>query len=568
MSIVVLVPLLPLIGAFIVLAGGTDTLSLNKRAKIPVYLLGLTLIGSILTLWHVATQGPIIIRFYDPESLASLVFPMGFYIDRLSAVMMTLISSVGLIVYSYALNNLFQDYNARRYLVLKLFTVFVLLCMVSSANIMMLFIFWQLLSYMLYILIQNHSHRGTLAGGYTTYTLLRLGDVAFLMGIVLTYHLYGTIEYHTLYERIAESPVTLTPIPGFEVSGVTAITFFLFIGGMCKSAQFPFHIWLAGFLFAPTAVTALLHAGIINACGFLINRLAPLFGMSSTILHVALVVGGITVVVGGLMMLRQNDNKSTLGYSTIGQMGYMVMECGLGAFALAVFHLIAHGFFKGAFFLYSGNVINHARKEPGLPHVTSFEKPAEFSFLTWATGLITTLLIPLIILLVIHDVLHMPLLESHGLMIFLFFIWITSTQAILSLTRIRGVESWKVSLSMITVWFFIIFVYLFLAETFTEFVYPNPAEVEFYLKAAALPEWLFSTIVVAISLVIITSWSYLYIRDKGGAIHVPGWVESFKVRLFSITLNRFYVEKTYAALGRVIMRVLNRIVGHDAGWSK
>ncbi|MCP5242631.1 proton-conducting transporter membrane subunit [Nitrosomonas sp.] len=566
MSIVVLVPLLPLIGALIVVAGGSE--SLHKRAKLAVYFLGAAFIGSALTLWHVATEGPITIRFYDPESLASLVFPMGFYIDRLSAVMMTLISCVGMIVYTYSVGNMFQDYNARRYLSLMAFTVFVLLCMVSSANIMMLFIFWQLLSYLLYILAHNHSHGPTLAGSFRTYTLLRVGDVAFLTGIVLAYQLYGTLEFGALFERAAETSVLLTPLPGIEISGATAVTLFLLIGGLCKSANFPFHIWLPSSLFAPTPMHALLHAGIINAGGFLINRLAPLFGMSSTVLHLAFAIGLITVIVGGLMMLRQNDIKRKLGYSTIGQMGYMIMECGLGAYALAVFHLIAHGFFKGSVFLYCGNVIHEARKHPSMPHGSHADKPREFSFLTWFTGLFTTLLIPLIILLAIHDVLDMPLLESQGLMIFLFFIWITSTQAILSLTRVQGVASWKVSASMISVWFFIIFIYLFLAETFTAFLYPDPEEVEFYLQAAALPDWLFSTIVAIVSLVIITTWSYMYISAKGGSIRVPGWVESFKLRLYTLSMNRFYIEKVYEGLGRVFSRVLNRIVGHDKGWSK
>ena len=136
---------------------------------------------------------------------------------------------------------------------------------------------------------------------------------------------------------------------------------------MSKSAQFPLHIWLPHSLYAPTPVHALLHAGIINAGGFLINRLAPLYGLSPTTLHVAFVIGTLTALLGASMMLAQNDIKKTLGFSTIGQMGYMIMECGLGAFALAVFHLIAHGLFKATVFLNCGNVIHKARQEPLFP---------------------------------------------------------------------------------------------------------------------------------------------------------------------------------------------------------
>ena len=239
--------------------------------------------------------------------------------------------------------------------------------MVSSANLMMLFLFWQVLSYLLYLLAHNHAHAGDAGGAFRTFTLLRVGDVAFLAGIVLAYQLYGTLEFQDLFAGAAESPSTLSLWPGMEISGATAVTLLLFVGAMSKSAQFPLHIWLPRSLYAPTPVHALLHAGIINAGGFLINRLAPLFGLSSTTLHVAFVVGTLTAVLGATMMLAQNDIKKTLGFSTIGQMGYMIMECGLGAFSLAVFHLIAHGLFKATVFLNCGNVIHKARAGTAFP---------------------------------------------------------------------------------------------------------------------------------------------------------------------------------------------------------
>lgn len=566
MSIVILVPLLPLLSALIVLVG--DEGSRHQRAKIAAYPIGAAFLGAIVTLWYVATHGPITIRFYDPASLATMVFPMGFYIDRLSAVMMTLISGVGTIVYTYSVGNMFQDHHARRYLSLMGFTVFVLLCMVSSANLMMLFLFWQALSYMLYILAHNHGHAPTLAGAFRTFTLLRVGDVAFLSGIVLAYQLYGTLEFNTLFARAAELPIMLTPLPGIEIGGPTAIALLLFIGAMSKSAQFPIHIWLPSSLYAPTPMHALLHAGIINAGGFLINRLAPLYGLSPTALHVAFAVGALTVVFAAATMLAQNDIKKTLGFSTIAQMGYMIMECGLGAYALAVFHLIAHGLFKGTVFLNCGNVIHKARQEPHFPHTHHPREEEGFSLLTWLTGLIATLVIPLLILLVMHDILSIPLLESQGTVIFLFFIWITSSQAILTLTRLRAVASWKVVVTMLLTLIFVVFVYLFAAESFTAFLYPNPAEVEFYLQAAALPDGLFSTIVVMITLLIVMSWSYLYMRAHGKSMRMPDWVEGLRIRLYVLFMNRLYADAIYEALGRHVTRGLHRILKRDAGWSK
>ena len=557
MSPVVLITLLPLLAALVVLVGTEG--SRNLRAKIAAFPFGATFLGAVVILWLVATEGPIFIRFYDPASLATLAFPLGFYIDRLSAVMMVLISGVGTVIFTYSIGHMYQDPHDRRFLSLIGFTTTVLLCMVSSVNLMMLFLAWQVISCLLYVLAHNHSHEGTRKGAVRTFTLLRVGDVAFLSGIVITYQLYGTLEFQPLFAKAAESPIMLSPWPGTEISGTTVITLLLFIGAMSKSAQFPLFIWLPGYLYAPTPATALLHAGIINAGGFLINRLAPLFGLSPTTLHVALVVGALTAVLGATMMLVQNDIKNTLGFSTIGQMGYMIMECGLGAFSLAVFHLIAHGLFKATMFMNAGNVIHKARQEPALPHADPHAEEQEFSRLTWFTGFATTLLIPLLILLVTHGALHIPLLESQGTVIFLFFIWVTSSQAILTLIRLRAVASWKVSVAMLFILLFIVFVYLFAVESFTAFLYPNPGEVAAYFQAAALPYWLFDGLIGGTALVIILGWFYIYARAHGRTMWVPSLAEGLRLRLYVLFMNRLYVDQAYERLGRAITHTVHSL---------
>jgi NADH-quinone oxidoreductase subunit L len=251
-------------------------------------------------------------------------------------------------------------------------------------------------------------------------------------------------------------------------------------------------------------------------------------------------------------MLVQNDIKNTLGFSTIGQMGYMIMECGLGAFSLAVFHLIAHGLFKATMFLNAGNVIHKARQEPALPHADPHAEEQEFSRLTWFTGFTTTLLIPLLILLVTHGVLHIPLLESQGTVIFLFFIWVTSSQAILTLIRLRAVASWKVSVAMLFILLFVVFNYLFAVETFTAFLYPNPEEVASYFRAAALPNWLFDGLIGGTALVIILGWFYIYARAHGRTMWVPSLAEGLRLRLYVLFMNRLYVDQAYERLGRAV----------------
>jgi NADH-quinone oxidoreductase subunit L len=557
MSLVMLVPLLPLLASIIVLTAEPETR--YERMRLGVLPLVAAFIGAVMALVLIASEGAVSIRLYDPSSVANVALPLGFHIDRLSAVMMVLISAVGAIIYRYSVNYMYQEPGYRRFLALIGFTTFVLLCMVASANLIMLFVFWQLLSYLLSLLAHNLTHVATFQGAFRTFTFLRVGDVAFLAGIVLAHSFYGTIEFQELFTRAADTPITISPLPGVEMSGVTAVTLLIFIGGMSKSAQFPLHVWLPHSLYAPTPVHALLHAGIINAGGFLMNRLAPLYGLSSTTLHVAFVVGMLTAVLGASMMLTQNDIKKTLGFSTIGQMGYMIMECGLGAFALAVFHLIAHGLFKATVFLNCGNVIHKARQEPAFPHTGEPTEKAQFSRLAWSTGFFTTLLMPLMILLVAHGVLQIPIRDSQGTVIFLFFIWVTSSQAILTLTRLRAVASWKVSVAMLLTLLVVVFTYLFAAERFTAFLYPDREEAASYFRAAQLPGPLFDGLVAITTLLIILGWFYLYARARGHRMHMPPWLDKAHAGLYVLFMNRLYLDAVYAKLGQAVTRVATRL---------
>lgn len=554
---VLLIPILPAVAALLVAIGPRRSEAL--RARIGVWPIVASFVLSIAALVMVSVQGPVSLTFYDLGSPANPVLPMGFLVDRLSTVMMVLIGGISTLIYLYSMRYLQQERGYSRFLSLMILTIVVLQCMVASANLMMLFVFWQLLSWVLYILAHRHEHGATLRGAFTTFTLLRLADTAFLAGIVLAHALYGTLEFKELFARAAAAPVTLSPLPGIELSGATAVTLLIFFGAMGKSAQFPIHLWLPGSLYAPTPVHALLHAGIINAGGFLLNRLAPLYGLSPSTLHVVFVVGMLTAILGASMMLVQNDIKKTLGFSTIGQMGYMIMECGLGAFALAVFHLVAHGLFKATVFLNCGNVIHKARQEPAFPHRGEPVEEAQLPHLTWITGFLATLVLPLSILLAAHGVLRVPLLDSQGTVIFLFFAWVTSSQAILSLTRLRAVASWKVSVAMLLTLLLVIFTYLFAAETFTAFLYPDPAEVERYFQAAALPGRLFEGLVIGATLLTILGWFVVYAKAHGRTVQMPAWMERVHVRLYVLFMNRLYVDAFYHRLGQWLMRAAHRL---------
>jgi NADH:ubiquinone oxidoreductase subunit 4 (subunit M) len=230
------------------------------------------------------------------------------------------------------------------------------------------------------------------------------------------------------------------------------------------------------------------------------------------------------------------------------------MECGLGAFALAIFHLIAHGIFKGTIFLNCGNVIHAARQEPRLPPRQEAADGSAFSSLTWITGFVTTLILPLVILLAGHGVLQIPLRDSQGAVIFLFFGWVTSSQAILTLYRLRAVASWKVAAAMLCTLFLVVVTYLFAAERFTYFLFPGAGEAARHFQAGALPGAVFDILVAAAALLIVLSWALIYAGAHGRSIRLPLWIHALRVRFYLLLLNRLYLDALALALGARLRR--------------
>ncbi len=510
---------------------------------------------SLLVLYEVTTRGPQTIHL-SPWSDG--ILQLGLHIDRLSSVMLVHIAAISILIHLFSIRYMQQERGYTRFHSLLAFTTFVLFGMVSSANLLILFLFWQLLSWLVPLLSYNYSHPLTVRGAFRTFVMQRIGDVAFLAAVVLAYRAYGTLDFQQLFLRAADIHSSLF-LGSFEMRADTAITLLIFIGAMSKSAQFPLHMWLPDSLYAPTPVHALLHAGIINAGGFLLTRLAPLYDLNPPTLHLVFAIGMLTALLGSSMMLVQNDIKKTLGYSTIGQMGFMIMECGLGAYGLAIFHLIAHGLFKGTIFLNCGYVIHAARQEPRLPPKIERAERSQFSTLTWLTGFLTTLILPLIILLAAHGILRIPLGDSQGTVIFLFFGWATSSQAILTLYRLRAVATWKVAASMLFTLFLVVVTYLLAAESFTHFLFPAPDEVASHFRAGALPVALFDVLVSAFALVIILGWMLIYAESHGRTIGMPEWVNTLQVRIYLLLMNRLYLDALAMRLGRLIRREIDRL---------
>ncbi len=563
MTIPILILLFPLLAGIFIWVFGNRMLA--HVARIGVISTWISCLLSAWTLYHVSTEGTVEFVLWTFSSDGSAILKLGMLVDRLTAVMMMLITSVSVVIHVYSVRYLEGDPGYARFFGLLSFMTFVILSLVSSPNLFMLFVFWQLLSLALYLILNfNYSHPDACRNAFKTFFVHRVGDVSFLCGLFLAYKYFGTLEFRELFRAAAENPHTVSLLPGnwFEVSAASLVGFLVFIGAMAKSSQFPLHVWLPDTMDSPTPVSALMHAGIINAGGFLLNRLAPFYvHTSATLLHIIFLIGVLTVLVGATMMLAQNDIKKTLGFSTMGQMGYMIMECGLGAYALAIFHLIAHGLFKATLFLGAGTGIHASREEPKFPHSLKHETEEKKSplQLTWVTGVGVTLMMPLVILMAAHGMLDIHLKEAHGAVIFLFFSWVTASQVIFSLYRLRAVASWKVAGTMIGALFFIVFVYLWAGEAFTHFLYPEPGVANSFFVAAAFHPLVFDAIILISTALILFGWFVLYTNAKGQKLFVSEWVNSIPKQFYILLINRFYVDLVYVRLGNNLLRLAQKV---------
>ncbi|HEX7230483.1 MAG TPA: proton-conducting transporter membrane subunit [Candidatus Binatia bacterium] len=539
---------------------------LGSRANVKLANLGvaaevLAFFVSVLLFIEIVTDGPRVAN--SPWSMSNV--PFAFFLDRLSAVMLVHIAAISILIHLFSIRYMQQETGYARFHSLLAFTTFSLFGMVTSGNLLMLLMFWQLLSWLLPNLSYNYQHPPTVRGAFRTFIMQRFGDTAFLAAVVLAYAWFGTLDLQQLFNHAASADTLISLWRGgATIRSSTIVTLLIFIGAMAKSAQVPLHMWLPDSLYAPTPVHALLHAGIINAGGFLLARLAPLFDLNPVTLHIVFIVGLLTTVLGSSMMLVQSDIKKTLGYSTIGQMGFMIMECGVGAYGLAIFHLIAHGIFKGTIFLNCGYVIHAARQEPRLPPNRQSAVSDEFSSLTWLTGFATTLILPLIIVLAAHGIVDIPLRNAQGAAIFLFFGWATSSQAILTLYRLRAVASWKVAASMLGVLLVVLVTYLLAAENFSHFLFPAPGQVAAHFRAGALPGPAFDLLISGFALIIVFGWYLIYARSHGQKVWAPGWIQTLHLRLYLFFLNRLYLDALSMRVGGFLRTAVSRLSANQA----
>ncbi len=320
---------------------------------ITVAAIGGSFVLSLMTLGTVMSDGPLHLESHDWIAIGGLNLTFGLMIDQLTSIMLVVVSGVSLLVQIYGQAYMHGDKSYTRYFTyMALFTAS-MLGLVLSNNMIQIFVFWELVGVSSYLLIGFWMDRPTAAAAAKkAFLMTRFGDFGFLLGILYLYSQDSSyMDIMTLYHAIEAGHIA--------VSVATWVSLGLLAGAIGKSAQFPLHNWLPDAMEGPTSVSALIHSATMVTAGvFLIARFFPLFEHSDIMTLVAL-IGGFTAVFAATMGLVANDIKRVLAYSTISQLGYMMLALGVGAYAPALFHLFTHAFFKAALFLGAGSV-HHA----------------------------------------------------------------------------------------------------------------------------------------------------------------------------------------------------------------
>jgi NADH:ubiquinone oxidoreductase subunit 5 (subunit L)/multisubunit Na+/H+ antiporter MnhA subunit len=437
----------------------------------------------------VGTNGPLaaVVEGADGSAL------VGLYADRVGAVLALLTSSVGLVVQSFAGRALQGDLRARRFFMLTALLTAATTSVALSATLGLLAVSWIVAGAAVASLL---AHRAGWApavrAARRTRRSLLVGDAALAVAVVLVVVSVGEVDLRS--SQLAAEALTRAELPGSVGNVLPSVAVLLTAAGVSRSALVPLHRWLPTTLAAPTPVSALLHAGVVNGAGVLLVRLAPLFGSSSAATHLAFAAGVVTTLYATSVMLVRSDVKGNLAWSTAGQMGFMTVQLAVGAFSAALFHIVGHGMYKAALFLGSGGAVS--------AHLRHRRRPVTRRGTPRVVRLLTGLLVPAGALLAAYLVVdpHLPVAADILVMV---FAWATAARAADGWLRAAPFTPMLTVLLAAVATVVGIFAYVAGLALFEGFVAPAlPAEV----PAAVDPAVLVTTLVV-IGLVVTGVWS-------------------------------------------------------------
>ncbi|MDJ0940923.1 MAG: NADH-quinone oxidoreductase subunit L [Woeseiaceae bacterium] len=314
---------------------------------------------------------------------------IGFLVDRLSALMMVVVTFVSLMVHIYTIGYMHDDPGYQRFFsYISLFT-FAMLMLVMSNNFLQLFFGWEAVGLVSYLLIGFWFKKETAVfANLKAFLVNRVGDFGFLLGIAGIVLFTNSLDYAEVFaQREAIAGETISVFGGTPWNAMTVICILLFIGAMGKSAQAPLHVWLPDSMEGPTPISALIHAATMVTAGiFMVARMSPLYELSVTALGVVIVIGAITAFFMGLLGIVQNDIKRVVAYSTLSQLGYMTVALGASAYSAAIFHLMTHAFFKALLFLAAGSVIIAMHHEQDIRKMGGIRKYMPITYWTSLIG--------------------------------------------------------------------------------------------------------------------------------------------------------------------------------------
>ena len=314
---------------------------------------------------------------------------VGFLVDRLTAVMMVVVTFVSLMVHVYTIGYMADDPGYQRFFAyISLFT-FSMLMLVMADNFLQLFFGWEAVGLVSYLLIGFWFRRpSAIYANLKAFLVNRVGDFGFLLGIGFVFAHFGTLQYADVFVKAPALAYTgIELIPGQSWALGTVICVALFVGAMGKSAQFPLHVWLPDSMEGPTPISALIHAATMVTAGiFMVARMSPLFELSQAALSFVIVIGAITAFFMALVAIVQVDIKRVVAYSTLSQLGYMTMALGAAAYPVAIFHLMTHAFFKAVLFLGAGSVIIALHHEQDMRKMGGLRKYMPWTYATVLVG--------------------------------------------------------------------------------------------------------------------------------------------------------------------------------------
>lgn len=386
-NLLLTVALAPLVGAIV---AGFFGKTIGRRGAHWVTILGVlvSFIASVMVLWQVNDGARFNATVYEWMVLGGLKMEVGFLVDGLTAMMMTVVTFVSLMVHVYTIGYMEEDPGYQRFFsYISLFT-FSMLMLVMSNNFLQLFFGWEAVGLVSYLLIGFWWKRPTaIFANMKAFLVNRVGDFGFILGIGLLAAHAGSLNYAEVFAKGGE--LAKMSFPGSDWMLITVACICLFIGAMGKSAQFPLHVWLPDSMEGPTPISALIHAATMVTAGiFMVARMSPLFELSDTALSFVMIIGAITALFMGFLGVIQNDIKRVVAYSTLSQLGYMTVALGVSAYSVGVFHLMTHAFFKALLFLAAGSVIIGMHHDQDIRNMGGLRK---YMPITWLTSLVGSL---------------------------------------------------------------------------------------------------------------------------------------------------------------------------------